>query len=335
MNILFVFTGGTIGSTLNRNNIIAADTQKSYAIIDTYSKKYALDFDYDIVEPYIELSENNTGDHIRMLAECVGARLGAGYDGIIVTHGTDTLQYSAAALGYLAGADSVPICLVSSNKPIEDEQSNALYNLHSAICFIKNREGRGVFVLYRNSNSNVVRVHRGTRLIGTKAFSDDVSSIFGGVYGHFDADFNFVKNEEYQEKEDESATFDLSTLCESNEEILMIFPHPGMVYPKLGEKVKYILHNTYHSGTVNTRSESTKEFFLDAKARGIKTYIVGVTDGLEYESSGIFGELGLIPLKNLSPVAAYVKLWILSGSRLSDSEITEKLMQSLSGDIAP
>ena len=332
MKILFVFTGGTIGSTLKKGNVISTDPKKSYKIIRAYSEKYDVDFDYDITEPYTELSENNTGEHIRMLAQCVKNNLDAGYDGIIVTHGTDTLQYSAAALGYMVGTESVPICLVSANRPIEHEKSNALANLHGAISFIKNGEGRGVFVPYQNDNSDTVRVHRGTRLIGTKAFSDDVSSILGSVYGCFDEDFKFVKNGNYRENADEMPLADISVLNERSEGILVLFPYPGMVYPKLDESVRYILLNTYHSGTLDTCSTRAREFFREASERGIEVFATGITGGPEYESVGAFGELGIIPIKNISPVAAYVKLWILSEN---GKEAAEMLGLSLGGDIAP
>ncbi len=330
MKILFVFTGGTIGSTLNSDNIIATDAQKSYKIIEAYSKRYAVDFDYDIVEPYTELSENNTGEHIRKLALCVKEKLNAGYDGIIVTHGTDTLQYTAAALGYAVGSDSIPVCIVSANRPIEHERSNGLGNLHGAVCFIKNKLGRGVFVPYQNDNGKFVRVHRGTRLIGAKSFSDDVSSVMSSIYGYFDAEFNFVKNENYKEKADEMSELDLLALSEYSDTILVTFPYTGMVYPEIGEKVKYILMNTYHSGTVNTSSPRAKEFFAKAQEKGIKVYAVGVNEGPDYESAELFGALGIIPIKNISPVAAYIKLWALSQA---EGNVSEKLTLSLSGDI--
>ena len=254
-----------------------------------------------------------------------------GYNGIIVTHGTDTLQYSAAALGYSIGCDSIPICLVSANRPIEHPKSNALCNLHGAICFIKSGAGRGVFVPYRNDNSDTVRVHRSTRLIGTKTFSDDVSSVFGCVYGKFDNEFNFIKNPKYAEQNDEMPTLDFSALSTHSNGIMVMFPYPGMIYPNLDESVKYILFNTYHSGTINTSSASAKKFFEAAKEKDIKIYATGVTNGPEYKSASLFNELGIIPLKNISPVSAYVKLWILSQSKQN----TEKLMFSLSGDIVP
>ena len=330
MKILFVFTGGTIGSTLKKDNVIATDSKKSYKIIKEYAGKYPLDFDYDIVEPYTELSENNTGEHIRMLVGCVKEKLDAGYDGIIVTHGTDTLQYSAAALGYLLGGSSIPVCVVSSNKPIEHEMSNALPNLHAAIRFISERAGQGVFVPYRNEGDERVYMHRGTRLIGAKAFSDDFISAFGEFYGYFDGRFEFVKNPTYAELPDAMPTVSCEGISETSDGIRVVYPYPGMVYPALDGSVKYILLNTYHSGTVNTLSESVREYFLSAKEQGVKVYAVGVTGGPEYESVGAFGELGIIPIRNISPIAAYVKLWILS---LGGADPTEKLSLSLGGDI--
>ncbi len=328
MKILFVFTGGTIGST-QIGEVISTDRGKPYAIISAYTKKYGIDFEYDTAEPYTELSENNTGDNIRLLAECVRSRASA-YDGVIVTHGTDTLQYTAAALGYSLGLDTPPVCIVAANRPIERDDSNALDNLHGAISFIRNRGGRGAFVVYRNDGSKTVRVHRATRLVAGRAYSDAVSSVFGEVYAHFEED-NLVLNEDYSEAPDAQAPLDPAAIGDTSEKILVLQPYPGMVYPDIGENVEYILVNTYHSGTVNTKSNSAREFFARAKKRGIKAYATGIYDGPGYSSASWFDLLGITELHNLSPIAAYVKLWLLS---YGGGNADELMTASLSGDVA-
>ena len=118
MKILLIFTGGTIGSTC-RNNVISTSENKPKVILEAYKNKYGINFDYTTEEPYTELSENITGKHLKLLTNCVCKNLRSGFDGIIVTHGTDTIQYSAAALGYAIGLDSIPICIVSANRPFE------------------------------------------------------------------------------------------------------------------------------------------------------------------------------------------------------------------------
>ena len=329
MKLLFVFTGGTIGSTL-RDTVISADTEKPYKILDCYRKRYGIDFDYVVAEPYIELSENNTGLHIKSLVSCIKENSDKDYDGIIVTHGTDTIQYSAAAIGYCLGVDSLPICIVASNAPIENETSNALDNLYGAVSFIKQKCGRGAFVVYRNANSDTVRVHRATRLIGPKAYSDDVSSVGGTVYGWFDGNFDFQKNDAYGESDDCINKLDVSDLRETNSFVMVINTYVGMVYPRIPEGIEYVMLNTYHSGTLNTKSQDALAFFDEARARNIKVYAMGISSGPQYSSTEAFSSLGITPIKDMSPISAYVKLWLICAM----GDRPEKILQkSLCGDI--
>ena len=118
------------------------------------------------------------------------------YDGIIVTHGTDTLPYSAAALSYALGNDCIPVCIVSSNYPISDERANGIDNLHGAIRLMESgyttgETGNddkdagihcGVFVSYRN-HDGVIYIHRASRLLETAAFQPlRDAAVFNGVY---------------------------------------------------------------------------------------------------------------------------------------------------------
>ena len=328
MKLLFVFTGGTIGST-RHGDVISTDKSKSYKIIEEYEKRYGIDFEYDTEEPYTELSENNTGEQIRKLCACVKSNINKDYDGIIITHGTDTLQYTAAALGYALGLDSIPVCLVSSNRPIEDERANGLENLRGAVRFIEDRCGRGAFVIYRNDRSDTIRAHRGTRLLGAKAYSDDVSSAGSVVYGHFLWDV-FVKAMEYAEPDDEMSPIDMTSLTDMSETIQIITPYPGMIYPEISEGVRYIILNTYHSGTINTKSQATRDFCKKASERGITVFASGVSGGADYESATLYESLGIIPAKNISPVALYIKCWALACASMS---VCDNIFRPLSGDI--
>ena len=328
MKILFIFTGGTIGSSYNEN-VISPDSNKPRQLIEEYEARFGIDFEYSVLEPYTELSENNTGEHLRNLSLCVIANLDKDYDGIIVTHGTDTLQYSAAALGYTISSQSIPICIVSANHPIEDKRSNALDNLGAAVSFIKNACGRGVFVPYKNGKNTLVKVHRATRLIASRAFSDEVASIFDNEFGYFDNNFIFHKNDDYKESPDAIPPLDPSGLCEHSHDIMLMQSYVGMTYPSLNQNTKYILLSSYHSGTTNTKSKTALDFFEHSKELGIKVYLTGVDNAPEYESTILFKNLGIIPLKNIAPIAAYVKLWLLS----CNENFEKYLYCSLGGDI--
>ena len=329
MKILFIFTGGTIGSTLC-GDVISTENGKAYKIIEAYRDRFGIGFEYDVLEPYTELSENNTGDTIRVLCECVKENAHGEWDGIIVTHGTDTLAYSSAALGYALGLDVIPVCIVSSNRPIEHERANALDNLHGAVRFIEGGHGRGVFCVYRNDDSDSVKVHRATRLLGPKAYSDEVSSIYGEAYGSFDCNFNYRKNQSYTESPDAMTALGKAQPSEVSDSIRVIFAYPGMCYPEISVGVKYIIINTYHSGTLDTKSDQARRFYAQCAERGVIVYATGVSKGPDYASAREFSTLSIKALTDLSPIAAYVKLWMLDSMGLD----TEKYMlTSLSGDV--
>ena len=99
MRILFVFTGGTIGS-VQKGAYVGTDQSTASLLVEQYRARYGVPFAYDAVSPYLALSEQSDGDTLRTLCACVRAHMDKGYDGIVVTHGTDTLQYAAAALSY-------------------------------------------------------------------------------------------------------------------------------------------------------------------------------------------------------------------------------------------
>ncbi len=329
MKILFIFTGGTIGSTQNKE-LISADPKKSYKIIKAYQEKFGIDFEYDTIEPYIELSENNTGKHVRELIKATCQNLNKGYDGIIVTHGTDTIQYSSAAIGYAIGLDTIPVCIVSSNFPIEHEQSNGLDNLHGAIKLIEQKLFRGALVVYRNDVGGEVEIHRATRLLSSLPFSDDIESAFDISLGKFDTSFSFIKNETYREESDAIAPLAAKNLDEESEGILRISPYTGMTYPKITSDIKYVIIDTYHSGTINTKSQDAIDFFKLAKEMNVTIFVAGVTEGPTYDSTKSYSDYDFVLIKNVSPIAAYVKLWLLKSCGICPIENVNK---SLSGDI--
>ena len=331
MKVLFLFTGGTIGSTV-QGDFIGTDRKKPYLLLESYRRAFGIDFAYDTATPYTNLSENNTGDTLRVLMASVAEAAKGDYDGIIVTHGTDTMQYSAAALSYALADVKIPVMIVSSNQPIEHPLSNGLANLRAALRFIGEVGTPGVFVVYQNEGE-APKVHRGTRLCESLAFTDAVYSIYNSFYGTMEEGKPFLKNPAYGELENAMSAFGAQPLCEDCKQILRVAPHPGNPYRALTPDVKYILHTSYHSGTINTESERVRAYFASAKAAGVTTFLTGVAPGAAYDSTRFFEEMGIEPLYNIAPIAAYVKLWLLS-AKYPDTPITHEMMQkSLGGDV--
>lgn len=322
-----IFTGGTIGSTLEEG-VIRPDSKKPKALIQAFHEQYGVDLtrfaDFD--EPYTLLSEHLDGAHLFQLIEAVGnAVRHGGYRGILITHGTDTLQYAAAALGYAFGTCSVPIVLVSANYPIVDPRTNALKNLCGAIAWLRDCSAGGVWVSYK-SEGVPIQIHRGTRLLAHPQGSDRIESV-GNRPAGFYVDRVFCADEQYCEKADAIAPlYPTNGLPKPN--ILRIQPYPGMTYPALTPAIQGVIHETYHSGTLNLKEAAP--FFRQAKELGIPVYVTGTAEGAIYESAKDFQDYDLQLLPGRSAVAVYMKLWLTLACGRDPAETMEA---ALGGDI--
>ena len=58
------------------------------------------------------------------------------YDGIVITHGTDTMAYTAAALTYLLENLGKPVIITGSQYSMVDSETDAIQNLNDAIHFV-------------------------------------------------------------------------------------------------------------------------------------------------------------------------------------------------------
>lgn len=79
------------------------------------------------------------------------------YDGFVISHGTDTMAYTAAALSYMIQGSEKPIILTGSQKPISFENTDSKINLLDAFICAESGEIHGVNVVFNG------RVILGTR----------------------------------------------------------------------------------------------------------------------------------------------------------------------------
>ena len=303
MKLLFIFTGGTIGSTA-KNGKISVDGEKPRLLLQKYAARYPLDFEYDTLAPFTELSENFSGAQIAQIVAAVSAHI-KNYDGIIVTHGTDTLAYTASALGLTLGNESIPVSFVSSAYPLDDEKENGVDNLFGAIALIKSGKEKGVFVSYQNEKGGAITIHRATRLSSALALLHQVYSVNDDPYGFVLPGGDFYKNPAFKESPD-TLPPPSKALTERSDGILRVFPYPGMIYPEITDRTRFILLDTYHSGTVDGKSAEAHAFLQNAKEKGVPVLVTG---NAAYDSTQIFEKYGVTRL-SLSPIAAYIKLWL-------------------------
>lgn len=301
MKILVIFTGGTIGSTVT-NGWISPDSTTRYTLINNFKESYGEEIEFETDSPFSILSENLSAKTLKLLTDRVTDAVEKDYDGIIVTHGTDTLQFSAAALAYATGNDCIPTVMVSSNFPLDDPRTNGNANFKAAVDFIRGKHGKGVFIAYQNQGGPV-KFHNALAAVDHLEADDSVFSIFGKEYARENAEGICVTGK--------SAPCEkLPVKFAEDSRILTIELHPANGYAYDPEHYKAIILRPYHSGTLNTDSVAFTDFCRRAKDAGIPIYAVNIQSGDTYASSKAFDELGITPLYNTTFADAYVKLWM-------------------------
>lgn len=302
MKILVIFTGGTIGSAVS-DGWISPDDKMKYLLIEKYRELTDDDMEFVTLNPYTILSENLSAENINSLVNCIGENIN-NFDGIIVTHGTDTLQYTAAALAYSFGFNCIPVVLVSSNFPINDDRANGIDNFIGAVEFIKSQSGRGVFVSYKNKNENT-KIHLASRIVSHTETFDEIYSIDNQPFAVYDE--NIILNTDC--KCQERAAVSDSDFCEYPQ-ILSVVAMPGDSFDYDLSKYKAVILRPYHSGTLNTESKAFSDFCKKAKDRDIPVLVVNVHGGTTYESSKLYSDLGITVLPMCSFISVYMKTWL-------------------------
>lgn len=142
--ILVLGTGGTISCVKREYGLEPALSASE--LVKNVSVPYEVH-----TEQLFELdSTNMTPRHWERLARRIRERYDD-FDGFVITHGTDTMAYAAAALSCLIQNPRKPIVLTGSMKPMTDENSDALQNLRDALNFAADERAFGVRVVFAGS----------------------------------------------------------------------------------------------------------------------------------------------------------------------------------------
>ena len=300
MKIKVIFTGGTIGSRSDGEYIGLGGAP--YVLIERWRKTHG-GVDFECAEPYSILSEELTAENLAALARCVKEQAD-GADAVIITHGTDTLVYTAAYLGFMFYDTKIPIVLVSSGYPLDDERANGHENFAAAVEFAKTAVG-GVFAVWTADGE--ARVHLGVRMLMQQPYSDMIESVGGKFFGSVE-NGGFYQNDIC--RENGSGIFCGREIIPPTglRKIMRLDCCPEMYYPAISDDVSAVVLKSYHSGTMC--ADSRLEAFVNlAKEKGAPVFLIGA-NGREsdYETVKKYRALGIIPLAASSPEAVYIKL---------------------------
>ena len=129
--ILLLGTGGTIACKRTEDGLKPVITSEEILSYVPDSKSYC---QIDSLQLLNIDSTNIEPKHWISIADAIETHYEE-YDGFVITHGTDTLAYTASALSYLIQNSPKPIVLTGAQKPIDMENTDARTNLSDSLRF--------------------------------------------------------------------------------------------------------------------------------------------------------------------------------------------------------
>lgn len=160
--ILLVATGGTIASRVTENGLSPAVT--SAELLTFVPELHSL-CQIDTVQLFNLDSTNICQTHWLRIVGTIREDYD-NYDGFVITHGTDTMAYTAAALSYLIQNSRKPVVLTGSQKSIYSRDTDACRNLLCAFLYAVSEAAWGIHIVFDG------KVILGTRArkVRTKSF---------------------------------------------------------------------------------------------------------------------------------------------------------------------
>ena len=162
--VTIISTGGTIASRVDyrtgavRPAISASDL---YSIVPELSEMATIDTEI----LFSVFSEDLTPRHWAETAKTVAKHIEKGAQGIVITHGTDTMGYTAAALSFALQNLPVPVVLVGAQRSEDRPSSDAAENLIGAVqCAATAPFAEVVVAMHQTISDEAVAIHRGTKV---------------------------------------------------------------------------------------------------------------------------------------------------------------------------
>lgn len=259
-------------------------------------------------------------------------------NGIVITHGTDTLPYTSALLFWLFGAAEVPIVLTASRQ-LPGTQGQSADNLNFAIETAKAKKS-GVYVVYNKTIYSPLNL----KFLNTSAqgfanwnmSSPNQKQIFS-YEGPLTSTFMSVTAPE--------SSVMARLLNEAAEKMLVLRLYPGLHCYKLNQLldnnsgIETLILELYANGTGNMRRSdySLKEILLNSRRHFHKVYCTSQqecsVDFSEYSTSAGLRREGAVPMGFLtteSAVALYFASYLLADSREELADLMENFVTCLS-----
>jgi glutamyl-tRNA(Gln) amidotransferase subunit D len=284
-------------------------------------------------------SENMGPEQYLVLAEKVGEAIRDGYDGVMIGHGTDTMHHTSAALSFMVQKPPVPVIMVGSQRSSDRPSSDAAQNLINAAWAAGHGPVAEVLVCMFGPTSDLYNLlHRGTRV---RKMHSSVRSTFrtlGDIpVAMVEKGRVITLQDEWLPRRDDR---DVLVQAAYDERVTLLYYYPGMQPDIIDALVDRGYRGIVIAGTglghVNRLIYPALE---RATAAGVHLYMTlqtlwGFVQMHVYETGREILELGVLPLANMLPEVAFIKLgWALGLHPEEPAAVRRLMTTSIAGEM--
>lgn len=342
--ISMIITGGTISSQLDYKTGAVKAITKPEQLFALSPKLLGTVNIRKLEKPFQILSENMTAREWQKLAGIAAKLLNEKEnEGIIITHGTDTLHYTSAALAFMLRNLNKPVCFTYSQRSIDRGSSDAILNLQCSGYASISNIAECMLIGHGSSSDNYCMAIRGTK---ARKFHTSRRDTFKAVndspLARIFADGRLeILNKNYN-KRDNKRQVNEDTAFEEKVALIKYYPgaSPELLDFFVDKEYKGIVIEGTGLGHVAT-SES-RQNWLPAIKRAIQQGITvaiapqtifGRLQPNVYSSGRELTKLGVIHCEDMLPEVAYIKLgWIL-GHTQNNKEVKHLMLTNIAGEI--
>ncbi|HEX4919153.1 MAG TPA: Glu-tRNA(Gln) amidotransferase subunit GatD, partial [Candidatus Bathyarchaeia archaeon] len=288
---------------------------------------------------FSELSENMTPAQWRTIAEEVAQRIREGAAGVIVSQGTDTMHYTSAALSFALQNPPVPILLVGAQRSSDRPSSDAATNLTGAVALAAKADLGVVGVtMHHDLSDRFIVAHRGTRVRKCHTSRRDAfKSINSSPVAKYDLQTGKIETSLEAPKRNEGHNFAVQTSFDHNAHLLKFYPgfDPAMINGAVSTGARGIVLEGTGLGHV---AKNCYDVIRTAVKEGVAVFMTSQTiwgrvDMNVYTTGRDLLNIGVVPLEDMIPETALVKLmWVLAQTRSVD-KVREMMQHSIAGEI--
>ena len=329
MRILMLSTGGTIAAVRKEDGLSISMTGDELIRLCPEISKFRHEF--EIRSLFVKGSSNISPEDWIFMARSILEHHG-NFDGLVISHGSDTLAYTASALSYLLLDFSKPVVVTGSMLPPGFPGTDAGRNLYSALSFasaLASRKRAGVAVAFSG------RLMHGPR-------SSKVNSWRKDAFDSMDyPDLGRMMGEEAVLSE-KSPFLERSCarLCdgslEKNIAFVSLFPGCSPSYFDLAMQNSpkaVVLEGFGLGGILLTFFDSVKRALDSGVPVFVRTQVpYGGVDLPPYELGRKMLSLGITPLNNMTKESMVPKLMLL-GAHLEGASLKEAMLRNFCDDI--